>query len=483
MSKLIFVTGATGYIGGRLIPKLLEQGHRVRVLVRDRARVFGQPWAGAAEIVEGDLLKPDPLPDALRGVDVAYYLVHAMGTKGDFARRDRVAAERFASAAASAGVAHTIYLGGLQPDHGTASPHLASRAEVGRVLAEQLPVTEFRAGPIIGSGSASFEMVRYLTERLPAMVAPRWIRNTVQPIAIRDALAYLLAAADQPPLGVVDIGGDRLTFKQMMLGYAHARGLRRLILPVPVLAPKLAARWVGFVTPISNKLAVPLVEGVVQPLTADTTKAQQTFPHIRPLDYATAVERALDKTGRNDIETRWSGALGGGELFRLEDRAGTVREFRRVRAACSPQALFAAFTSIGGDRGYLTFNWAWKLRGLFDKLVGGPGLRRGRRHPQQLLPGEALDFWRVEDVQPGRLLRLRAEMKLPGLAWLQWEARPDGQTTYLQQTAAFQPRGLPGLLYWWALYPVHMLLFTRMAKRIAQLGHTLDQATPTQPND
>lgn len=476
MTQRILVTGATGYVGGRLIPRLLDQGHTVRVLVRDRIRALGQSWGDDVDIVEGDLLDPASLAPALRDIDTAYYLVHAMGTKGDFAQRDRDAAQHFADAALSAHVKHTIYLGGLQPTHGTASPHLASRAEVGRVLAQQLTLTEFRAGPIIGAGSASFEMVRYLTERLPAMVAPKWINNTVQPIAIRDTLAYLLAAAESKPLGVVDIGADPLTFKQMMLRYAKARGLRRLILPVPVLAPGLAARWVGFVTPISNKLAVPLVEGVVQPLTADTARAQNAFPAIEPIPYARAVELALDKTGQGDVETRWSGALNTGEILRLEDRGGTVREFRRVQADCPPQALFAAFTSLGGERGYLTFNWAWKLRGLLDQILGGPGLRRGRRHPTQLLPGEAMDFWRVEAVEQDKSLLLRAEMKLPGQAWLQWETQQDGHTTYLEQTAAFRPHGLPGLLYWWALYPMHLLMFTRMAKRITQHAKTLGQA-------
>lgn len=476
MPQHILVTGATGYIGGRLVPRLLDQGHTVRVLVRDRIRGLGQSWGDDVDIVEGDLLDAVTLAPALGGIDTAYYLVHAMGAKGDFAKRDRTAAQNFANAAAAAQVQHTIYLGGLQPTGGHASPHLASRAEVGRVLAEKLPVTEFRAGPIIGAGSASFEMVRYLTERLPAMVAPKWINNTVQPIAIRDTLAYLLAAADLAPQGIVDIGADQLTFKQMMLRYAKARGLRRIILPVPVLAPGLAARWVGFVTPIPNKLAVPLVEGVVQPLTADTAQAQSAFPNIQPIPYARAVELALDKTGQGDVETRWSGALGTGEILRLEDRGGTVREFRRVQADCSPETLFAAFTSLGGQRGYLTFDWAWKLRGLLDQLLGGPGLRRGRRHPTQLLPGEAMDFWRVEAVEQDKSLLLRAEMKLPGQAWLQWETQQDGQTTYLEQTAAFRPHGLPGLLYWWALYPMHLLMFTRMAKRITQHAKTLGQA-------
>ena len=472
----ILVTGATGYVGGRLIPRLLERGCAVRVLVRDAERVKGRDWAYRVEVVEGDLLEPATLPRAVAGVDTVYYLVHAMGGSGDFAERDRRAADNFGLAAKQAGVRHTVYLGGLQPDDGNASPHLASRAETGRVLARHLAVTELRAGPIIGSGSASFEMVRYLTERLPAMIAPKWINNLVQPIAIRDILSYLLGCLGREAMGIVGVGADRLTFKQMMLRYAEARGLRRIIVPVPVLAPRLAARWVGFVTPISNTLAVPLVEGVVQPLTADTARAEQLFPDIHPIDYRTAVDLALSKTERGDIETRWSGAMRQGEVLRLEDRRGIVREFRRVRAHCSEQQLFAAFTSLGGDRGYLSFDWAWRLRGVLDQLVGGPGLRRGRRHPTQLLPGEAMDFWRVEEVERPHRLRLRAEMKLPGDAWLQWEAvrdEKDGQT-YLEQTAAFRPHGLPGFLYWWAMYPMHMLMFTRMARKIAAYAATLE---------
>lgn len=473
----ILVTGATGYVGGRLIPRLLERGYAVRVLVRDAERVEGRDWADRVSIIEGDLLEPATLGPAVAGIATAYYLVHAMGSRGDFAERDRRAAEHFGIAARQAGVKHTIYLGGLQPDAGEASPHLASRAETGRVLAERLAVTEFRAGPIIGSGSASFEMVRYLTERLPAMVAPKWIKNLVQPIAIRDILAYLLAAAEYEPIGIIDVGGEQLTFKQMMLQYAEVRGLRRIIVPVPVLAPGLAARWVGFVTPISNSLAVPLVEGVVRPLTADTGKAEAAFPDVKPIGYQQAVALALSKIGMGEIETRWSGAVGEGEgeVLRLEDRGGIVREFRRVRADCSAEQLFAAFTSLGGKRGYLSFDWAWWLRGVADQLVGGPGLRRGRRHPDELLAGEAMDFWRVEEVDRPNRLRLRAEMKVPGVAWLQWEARRDprdGQT-YLEQTAAFRPRGLPGFLYWWAMYPMHMLMFTRMARKIANYAATL----------
>lgn len=477
--KRILVTGATGYIGGRLVPRLIEKGVAVRVLVRHRDRgIEGRPWEDMVDVAIGDVLDPDTLTEVLEDIDVAYYLIHAMGSDGDFAERDRRGADHFGAAAKRAGVKHVIYLGGLQPeDDRRASPHLASRAETGRVLAKHVPVTEFRAGPIIGSGSASFEMVRYLTERLPAMVAPKWIKNRVQPIAVRDILAYLLAAADREAAGVVQVGGEQLTFKEMMHGYAAVRGLKRWILPVPVLAPKLAARWVGFVTPIPNRLAVPLIEGVVQPLVVKDDKGKRLFPEIEPIGYQASVALALGKIELGDIETRWSGSVGIGETLELRDSKGIVREWRRVEADCSPEALFRSFTSLGGERGYLTFNWAWRLRGMMDKIVGGPGLRRGRRHPDELLPGEAMDFWRVEDVEPYERLTLRAEMKVPGEAWLRWEVCPDreGDKIYLEQTAAFRPRGLPGLLYWWSLYPIHLVMFTRMARAIAARGKLLEQ--------
>ncbi|MGB0766970.1 MAG: DUF2867 domain-containing protein [Phycisphaeraceae bacterium] len=480
--RRILVTGATGYIGGRLVPRLIDRGDAVRVLVRDRERVEGRPWEGMVDVAVGDVLDAATLPEALDGIDVAYYLIHAMGSDGDFAERDRRGAEHFGLAAKRAGVKHVIYLGGLQPDDDQrASPHLASRAETGRVLAERVPVTEFRAGPIIGSGSASFEMVRYLTERLPAMVAPKWIRNKVQPIAVRDILAYLLAASEGEPAGVVGVGGEQLTFKDMMHGYASVRGFKRLIVPVPVLAPKLAARWVGFVTPIPNRLAVPLIEGVVQPLLVKDDKAKRLFPEVEPIGYQESVALALGKIELGDIETRWSGSFGVGESLELKDSKGIVRERRRVRADCSAEALFRSFTSLGGERGYMTFNWAWRLRGAMDALIGGPGLRRGRRHPDELLPGEAMDFWRVEEVEPYERLTLRAEMKLPGEAWLRWEVCPDDDSgdIYLEQTAAFRPRGLPGLLYWWSLYPIHLVMFTRMARAIAARGKTLEHAEST----
>lgn len=459
----ILVTGATGYIGGRLVPKLLEAGHQVRTLSRDPDRLAGRPWFPRVESHRGDLLRPETLGAALEGVEVVYYLVHSMGSGAGFEDRDRQAAANLVALGGS--LRHVIYLGGLLPEQ-SGSRHLASRAETGAILASGLPVTEFRAGPIIGSGSASFEMVRYLTERLPVMVAPRWILNPVQPIAIRDVLAYLVAALDRGPLGVLDIGGNRLTFREMMTEYARVRGETRVILPVPVLAPRLAALWVGLVTPIPNTLAVPLVQGIVQPVLADTGPARKHFPEIRPLSYTRAVQLALTRVRERMVETRWSGAEGAPPRYRMEDREGLIRELQAVRTEQPPEQVFRIFSGLGGERGWLTWHWAWEVRGLIDRLAGGPGLRRGRRDPDRLEVGEALDFWRVEELEPGRLLRLRAEMKVPGRAWLQFEAVPDGEGTVLIQTALFEPHGLLGFLYWYLLYPVHWWIFRSMVRAI-----------------
>ncbi len=462
----ILVTGATGYIGGRLVPLLLELGHRVRVVVRDPARVAGRSWSSRVEIVRGDVEDPASLVEAVSGVDAAYYLVHLMGTGGDFVQRDRAAANNFVAAAR--GLGHVIYLGGLLPEGKEISDHLSSRAEVGKILRAGLPATEFRAGPVIGSGSASFEMVRYLTERLPAMIAPRWILNQVQPIAVRDILQYLVLALDRGPSGIYNVGTDPLTFKGMMQEFAAVRGLRRVIVPVPVLAPRLAALWVGLVTPISNRLAVPLIEGVTHPVVADTSRTLEDFPEVTPLSYRDAVTRALRQTTENAVATRWTNALGDTPAFELTQVEGLIRETRRTHTSADPEATFRAFSSLGGETGWLFWNWAWSLRGFMDQMVGGPGLRRGRRHADDLEPGDALDFWRVEKVEPPKLLRLRAEMKVPGRAWLQLEAVPEGDGTQLVQTAIFEPFGLGGQLYWNLLYPVHKVMFSGMARRIAE---------------
>jgi len=468
----VLVTGATGYIGGRLLPLLLARGHRVRALVRDPDRAAGAPWSSDVDVVAGDVLEPASLGSALDGVDLAYYLIHSMGAGGDFAERDRRAAASFAAAARAASC-HVVYLGGLVPAGEVLSKHLASRAEVGAVLREGCDATELRAGPVIGSGSASFEMVRYLTERLPLMVAPRWIRNPVQPIAVDDVLSYLLEAGEGRPGGTIDVGADVLTFRSMMEVYAEVRGLRRIILPVPVLAPGLAARWVGLVTPIPNRLAVPLIEGVLQPVIADTSRARRLYPHVEPLPYREAVRRALDETVSGAVITRWSDALGRPGPRALEEREGLVREVRAADVAAPPEVVYRVFSGLGADRGWPAWSWAWRLRGLLDRLAGGPGLRRGRRHPDELRVGEAVDFWRAELVQPPERLRLRAEMRLPGRAWLQWDARGQGEGTRLVQTAYFAPRGLPGLLYWYGLYPAHAVIFGGLVRAIARRAERL----------
>lgn len=468
---LILVTGATGYVGGRLVERLLHRGFPVRVMVRDVELARARSWADRVEIVGADLLEPGSLGPALEGVSVAYYLVHSMCGGPDFAARDREAARNFVEAARS--VDQVIYLGGILPSGeigSSSSAHLLSRAEIGEILRTGLPVTEFRAGPVIGGGSASFEMVRYLTERLPAMITPKWVLNEVQPIAIRDALAYLVEAAGRlDTLGVIDIGAEPLTFKQMMEGYAEVRGLPRLIIPVPVLAPSLAALWVGFVTPIPNCLAVPLVEGVVRPVVGDTTRARHLFPKVQPISYREAVVRAVARTDAGEVVTRWSVAGGSdGPGVRLEHREGIVREMRSLYVDAPVGDVFRAFSSLGGERGWRVWGWAWKVRGLIDQVVGGPGLRRGRRDPQILYPGEALDFWRVEEYRPSSLLRLRAEMKVPGRAWLQFEAIPEGRGTRLVQTAFFAPTGFLGWLYWYGIYPVHSRIFSHLVKAIAR---------------
>jgi hypothetical protein len=323
-------------------------------------------------------------------------------------------------------------------------------------------------------------MVRYLTERLPAMVAPRWILNPVQPIGVDDILSYLALALDQGSPGPYDVGTEPLTFKAMMTEFARVRGLpRRLIVPVPVLAPTLAALWVGLVTPIPNRLAVPLIQGVIHPVLADTSRTRHDFPTVEPMPYDRAVARALDHIDEQAVTTRWSGALGAAHAFHLSEREGLIREIRTTTAEAPAEAVFRAFSSLGGDRGWLVWRWAWRLRGFADRLIGGPGLRRGRRHPTELLQGDAVDFWRVETVQRPRLLRLRAEMKLPGTAWLQWEAIPDGAVTRLVQTAIFAPVGLAGTLYWKLLYPFHRFIFSDMVRAVARAGeavHHQDQA-------
>ena len=477
---MILVTGATGYVGGRLVPRLLAAGRPVRVLARDPSRLAGRAWLPRVEVATGDVLAPDTLAPALAGVSLAYYLVHGMAEGGRFGERDLAAAEGFGRAARQAGVERIVYLGGLGDPATGLSLHLRSRQETGeRLRAAGVPVTELRAAVIVGAGSLSFEMIRWLTERLPAMVCPRWVYRRIQPIAIADVLDYLVAALDSPGSAgqVVEIGGaDVLTYRDMMLGYARLRGLRRWLVPVPVLTPWLSSHWVHWMTPVPAAIARPLIEGLRNDVVVRDDLARRLFPGVRPVGYRQALAAALSNLERGDIETAWSDALstsqGAAPPVRLSAQEGMIVERRQLVVPEPPEALFRSFTGLGGDRGWLYANWAWRLRGALDRLAGGVGFRRGRRDPDQLRAGDALDFWRVEAVEPPSLLRLRAEMKVPGRAWLQFEARPAQGGSVLVQTAYFAPRGLPGHLYWYALYPAHAAIFRNLVRRVAGRART-----------
>ncbi len=474
----ILVTGATGYIGGRLVPVLLEEGHHVRCLARDPRKLSQHPWRDRVEVVHGDVLEPATLAPALEGCDAAYYLVHSMERAGeDFQDRDRRAALNFREAAAATGIDRIVYLGGLGRGDDL-SQHLASRQEVGAVLAGgPTPVTEIRAAVIIGSGSVSFEMMRYLTEVLPVMITPKWVRTRCQPIAIRNVLEILVGALSTSDRSdhLWEVGGpDRLTYEQMMRIYAEEAGLRRrLIIPVPVLSPQLSRHWIGLVTPLPTGVAKPLVNSLRNEVTvSDNSVAERLTSGLIP--FREAVRSAL--RGSVDVATRWSDASASPAEAQPSDpdwAGGTLHvDEQQVRSAARPEDLFWAFSRIGGEVGYYTFDWAWKLRGMLDKAAGGVGLRRGRRHQEQLRPGEALDFWRVAAVEPGRRVQLWAEMKLPGEAWLEFSAEPDGNGSLLRQTAYFLPRGLLGRAYWLGLLPMHVLIFKRMARQIARTAET-----------
>ena len=484
-SAPVLVTGATGYIGGRLVPRLLAQGHRVRCLVRDPARLQGRPWHSDVEIVAGDVLQPASLAAAMQGVSAAYYLVHSMAAGADFHDRDVAAATNFGNAARTAGVERIIYLGGLAEASPGLSEHLRSRQQTGDTLrASGVPVTEFRAGVIVGSGSLSFEMIRYLTERLPVMICPRWVATRTQPIGIREVLEYLSAAITVPDSRgrIIEIGGaEVVTYGEMMQIYADVRGLTRWLISVPVLTPRLSSYWVNIVTPIPAVIARPLIEGLRNENVVHDPIAQMLFPEIVPVSYRVAVERALARLQASNVETAWSDALstsiGAATPVVLTTQEGMIIEQRQRVIAATPARVSAVFSGIGGARGWFSMNWAWEIRGWLDRLIGGVGLRRGRRNPDTLRVGDAVDFWRVEAVEPDRLLRLRAEMLVPGQAWLQFLviAREDGQTL-LTQTAFFAPKGLLGWTYWYALYPFHAFIFDGLIDQIKARAETKSPA-------
>ncbi|MBP0461956.1 SDR family oxidoreductase [Streptomyces montanisoli] len=490
------VTGATGYIGGRLVPELLAAGYEVRCLVRTPEKLRDHPWAGDVEVVKGDVTHEVGVAAAMEGVDIAYYLVHALGSGKGFEATDRDAARIFGRSARGAGVRRLVYLGGLTPagvPERELSPHLRSRAEIGHILlASGVPAAVLRAAVIIGSGSASFEMLRYLTERLPVMVTPSWISTRIQPVAVRDVLRYLVGAAALPAdvSRTFDIGGpDVVTYREMMRRYARiARLPRRLIVALPVLTPRLSSLWVGLVTPVPAGLARPLTESLRHEVVCAEHDIVRYVPDPpgHPYGLDRAVGLALRRVRQGRVSTRWSSASlpgapsdplptdpdwAGGSLY-TDAREGTVMASRA--------ALWRVIEGIGGVHGWYSMPMAWAARGWLDRFAGGVGLRRGRRDTERLRVGDSLDFWRVEEIERGRLLRLRAEMRMPGLAWLEMRADTDadGRTVY-RQLALFRPLGLLGQAYWWSVYPFHALIFGAMIRNIAAAAEAEEGVVPS----
>jgi uncharacterized protein YbjT (DUF2867 family) len=484
----ILVTGATGYIGGRLVPRLLDAGHTVRVMVRNPDRLTEVPWAGRVEVVRGDLSVAQDVADAVAGTEVLYYLTHGMASGPDFEKSEESAAHNAADAARSAGLQRIVYLGGLHPEEGELSPHLRSRKLVGEILmASGVPTAALQAGTVIGSGSASFEMIRHLTEVLPYMPAPKWVRNFIQPIAVRDVLYYLVNAAELPAdvNRTFDLGGpDVLRYGQMMNGYALEAGLRqRPIASLPVLTPWLASQWVNLVTPIPRSLAIPIIASLQYDCIIHENDIEKYIPEPDGglVDYRTSVRLALGKMRDGEVETSWQNSSVAGAPSDLlpsdPDWSGhtVYTDLREQHSNADVAQLWTVVEGIGGENGWYSFPLAWAARGWMDKVVGGVGLRRGRRDPKRLSVGDALDFWRVEQIDRGRFLRLRAEMKVPGGAWLEMttEADPKGGSLYMQR-AVFFPRGLAGRLYWAAILPFHGVIFSGMASRIT---HAAAQST------
>lgn len=478
---LCLVTGATGYIGGRLVRELLQHGYRVRILARNAERLRFHPWISKVEVIDGDANIPSDVARAVAGVDVAYYLLHALMTPTNFEEHEKELATTFGAESKRAGVKRIVYLGGMVDSTAPLSPHLLSREATGHILAASgVPTIELRAGVVIGSGSASFEMLRYLTERLPIMTVPKWVNSRIQPIAVRDVLRYLVGAASLADTvsGDFDIGGpDVFTYREMMEHYAAAAGLPpRIIIPVPVLTPRLSSGWVGLVTPVPYTLARRLVASLKNEVVARNDDIRRLIPDppggLTTFDRAVSLALAKIKDAR--VDTRWSDAsLPGSPSEPLPTdpswAGGTLyRDIRVAHSTDSVDEVWKRVESIGGENGYSTASWAWEARGLLDRLVGGPGLRRGRRDPNHLVEGEALDFWRVESLRPPHVLRLRAEMRNPGLAWLEFTVEAESSGSKITQRALFAPKGLAGHAYWWLVWPMHGLVFPSMVNSVAK---------------
>lgn len=471
MPPKILLTGATGYVGGRLLKKLESSGYAVRCLAR-QPEYLKNKIGPSTELVQGDLLNKDSLEKAMSGIETAYYLVHSMGSKGVFEEEEKQSAINFSEAAKKAGIQKIIYLGGLS--HGKElSAHLKSRQQVGDLLrGSGIPTLEFQASIIIGSGSLSFEMIRALMERLPVMTTPRWVNVLAQPISIEDVIEYLLQAAQAPvkESRVFEIGGpEKMSYLDLMREYGCQRGLKRLIIPVPVLSPGLSGLWLGLVTPLYARVGRKLIESIRHETVVEDHAALQFFS-IKPMAIREAIERALKNEELGFAATRWSDArsmstrpVWGGVRF-----GNRLVDSRQCEVPVSCERAFAVIQRIGGDRGWYFANWLWRLRGFLDLLAGGVGMRRGRRDPEKINVGDVIDFWRVERYEADRSLRLAAEMKLPGRAWLDFEVSPTPKGCKIRQTALFDPMGLSGLAYWYLVWPLHQLVFAGMLKGIAR---------------
>ncbi|WP_291379051.1 SDR family oxidoreductase [Demequina sp.] len=488
----VLVLGATGYIGGRLVPRLLAGGYRVRTLTRSSERIAALPWANEVEVVEGDAADPDAMDRAMDGVDIVYFLVHSMTGGHDYGRLDRTIALNVGENAAAHEVKRIIYLGGLHPDGDKLSSHLASRKEVGDILlASAVPTIILQAGVVIGSGSASFEMIRHLTEVLPYMPAPKWVRNFIQPIAVRDVIYYLLAAArvDDDVNRAFDIGGpDVMRYSEMMNGYALEAGLpRRRITALPVLTPGLASHWVGLVTPVPRRLARPLVESLLHTCVVKDDAINHVIPPPPGglAGYHDSLRLALGRIEIDQVETSWvdarvSDAPSDPMPSDPEWAGRTVfKDARRKSTTADAEAVWRVISQIGGATGWYSASVLWASRGLIDRLAGGVGLKRGRRTQAKLTVGDAIDVWRVEHIEDGRLLRLRAEMRVPGSAWLELGVNPTENGSEYWQRAVFFPRGLTGRLYWLSMLPFHGLIFSGMVNRIVAVaeGDRVDESS------
>lgn len=472
-TRTVLLTGASGYVGGRLLPMLEARGFRVRCLARRPENLRGRVGVDT-EVLQGDVLKPETLKRALDGVHTVYYLVHSMGSKGSFEDQDRSAAKNLGDAAREAGVQRIVYLGGLGEDGEDLSKHLRSRHEVGAVLRESgVQVVEFRASIVIGSGSLSFELVRSLVQRLPVMICPKWVSVKAQPIAIEDLLDYLVGALDwdHQDSRIFEIGGpDQVSYGEIMQEYARQRGLRRWLISVPVLTPRLSSLWLGLVTPVYARIGRKLVDSLRNPTIVKDQSALREF-EVKPRGLREAISRAFTNEENEIAQTRWSDALSmsrgvlnwGGVRFK-----NRVLDSRTAVVSVAPEKAFAPIRRIGGDRGWYCANFLWTIRGWIDLLFGGIGKRRARRDPEYLRVGDVLDWWRVEEYEPNRRLKLAAEMKVPGRAWLEFEVEPTKNGATIRQTALFDPVGLFGIVYWYSLFPIHVVIFGGMLREIAR---------------